>query len=72
MPESKEYAARKWTGEDVTNILANPIYAGVGPFPAIVSDETWVKGFIKLMGEKGVRQALTLMLKQLRESIPSQ
>lgn len=51
-------------------VLANPIYAGIGPFTALVTDETWIKAFQKLMLDIGANEALTLMLKELRKSFP--
>ncbi len=60
---------KNWTAEDVKKILTNPVYAGMGPFPQIVSDELWIKAFIKAMNELGVTVALQLMLNNLRESL---
>ena len=58
----------QWTQGQVKEVSANPVYAGIGSFPAIVNDELWVKAFIKLMGEIGVKKALALMLQELRKS----
>ncbi|NIV91376.1 hypothetical protein GWN42_00895, partial [candidate division KSB1 bacterium] len=33
----------EWTEEQIKGIICNPIYAGIGPFPSIISDEEWVK-----------------------------
>lgn len=32
-----------WTPEEVRGVLCSPIYAGLGPFPAIVTDSQWVR-----------------------------
>lgn len=34
--------ASKWTPADVQGVIHNPIYAGVGPFPALISDDKWI------------------------------
>jgi hypothetical protein len=30
------------TPEKVRSLFCNPIYAGFGPFPALIDDDTWV------------------------------
>jgi hypothetical protein len=61
-------AAQQWTTGDIEKILVNPIYAGMGPFPKIVDDETFLKATKKLIEEKGIDWYLAHMLKALRES----
>jgi hypothetical protein len=47
----------RWTEEMIVDLLANPIYAGVGPFPAIVSDDLWLKAFEHLVNDIGAVRA---------------
>ena len=57
---------------EVRGIMCNPIYAGVGPYPALVDDETWVSCAAKLIREEGgAEQFLVDMLHMLRASWPA-
>ena len=53
--------------EAVKGILVNPIYAGVGPFPRLVEDASWVRACAKLIQEEGAEQFLVNLLHVLRE-----
>lgn len=55
--------------EAIRGILVNPIYAGLGPFPALVEDATWVRGCKKLIEEDGAEQFLVNLLFVLRECL---
>src|SRR5207237_4377291 len=41
------------TAEAVKGILVNPIYAGVGPFPPIVTDQDWIQACVRMIKEDG-------------------
>ena len=56
------------TPEAVKGILVNPIYAGVGAFPPMVTDADWIRACAKLMKEDGAEQFLVNLLYVLRES----
>lgn len=58
------------TLEAIRGILVNPIYTGIGPFPRLVQDETWVNAGTKLIEEEGARQFLVNLLYVLRECFP--
>ncbi|MEW6743486.1 MAG: hypothetical protein AB1486_12085 [Planctomycetota bacterium] len=58
------------TPEAVKGMLVNPIYAGIGPFPPLVDDETWVRAAARLIEEEGVEQFLVNLLYVLRECLP--
>jgi hypothetical protein len=53
--------------EAVRGILVNPIYTGVGPFPRLVEDATWVRSCAKLIEDEGAEQFLVNLLCVLRE-----
>jgi hypothetical protein len=55
------------TSAAIRGILVNPIYAGVGPFPRLVTDEAWVHACAKLIQEEGPDQFLVNLLYVLRE-----
>jgi hypothetical protein len=60
---------RNVTEAEIRGIIANPIYAGLGPYPAMITDEEWVKAAVKLIEEDGLEQFLVNMLFVLRESL---
>ena len=58
----------EWTPEEIGGIICNPIYAGISPFPALVSDETWVRSAAVFISEEGSEQFLVDLLFVLRAS----
>src|SRR5262245_56411364 len=56
--------------EAVKGMLVNPIYAGVGPFPRLVSDDAWVRACAKLIAAEGAERFLVNLLYVLRECLP--
>lgn len=46
-------ASRQWTAQDIENIRLNPIYVGMGPYPATVSEELWIAGTLLDIQRKG-------------------
>ncbi len=57
------------SADDVRRVLVNPIYAGIPPFPALVSEDEWVRAGVLAIGEMGADAFLRLMLQTLRESM---
>lgn len=57
------------TPEMLRGLVCNPIYTGIGPFPAIVDDETWVHAAARAIDEEGAEQFLVNMLYVLRRSL---
>jgi len=55
-----------WTEDQVRGVLHNPIYAGLGPYPAIVPDKDWIAVNIRLIKEEGPEQYLVNLLYVLR------
>jgi hypothetical protein len=58
-----------FTEEEVRGIIANPIHAGLGPFPQLVSDEQWVRAAAKAIRKDGPEQFLVNLLHVLRQSL---
>ncbi len=57
------------TPESIKGMICNPIYAGVGPYPAILSDEEWVRAASRAIKEDGPEQFLVNMLYVMRASL---
>ncbi len=60
------------TSEKIRGMIANPIYAGVGPYPAIIDEEEWVRSAVKMIKTEGAAQYLVNMLYVLRKSLGSE
>jgi hypothetical protein len=58
--------------EAVTGILVNPIYTGVGPYPRLVEDASWVRACAKLIEQEGAERFLVNLLFVLRECFPEE
>jgi hypothetical protein len=56
----------EWTEELIRGIICNPIYAGIGPYPAIVSDGQWIKCAAIQISNEGAEQFLVNLLYLLR------
>ena len=56
------------TEEKMQSLMCNPIYAGMGPYPALVDDETWVRA-AQMIKKEGSEQFLVNMLYVLRQSL---
>lgn len=59
------------TAEKMRSLICNPIYAGVGPFPALIDDEMWVRAAAQMIAKEGPEQFLVNMLYVLRQSLGS-
>jgi len=57
------------TPETMRSLVCNPVYAGIGPFPALVDDETWVRAAAQMIEKEGSEQFLVNMLYVLRQAI---
>ncbi len=67
-----EFAAsgdvEEWTPEKARSLFCNPVYAGFGPYPALIDDETWVRAAAHAIREHGPEQFLVNMLHVLRQT----
>ncbi len=59
----------EFTEEEVRGMIANPVYAGIGPFPQLVADEQWIRAAAKAIRVGGPEQFLVNMLHVLRQSL---
>ena len=55
------------TAAGVKGILVNPLNAGVGPFPPLVSDAQWVAACKQLLQQEAPEQFLVNLLFVLRQ-----
>jgi len=56
------------TPEMLKAIDCNPIFAGIGPYRRIKTDEQWVQSAAKVIAEEGSEQFLVNLLAVLRPS----
>lgn len=61
-----------FTPSHVFAILTCPIYAGVGPYPPIISDENWIKLQCKLIERYGPELVFRAQLDGLRSALPAE
>jgi hypothetical protein len=59
----------QFTEEEVRGTIANPIYAGLGPYPQLIPDEQWVRAAAQAIREDGAEQFLVNLLHVLRQSL---
>jgi hypothetical protein len=57
-----------FTPEQIRGIICNPIYAGIGPYPPLVNDGSWVRSAAKAINDDGKEQFLVNLLYLLRQS----
>ena len=72
MPGGKrnDLEGRPWTEADVNKVVTNPVYAGIGPYPAIVPEDLWVEAVAKMIRDRGAEPVLRDILRNLREAFP--
>lgn len=59
-----------FTPAEVRGMICNPIYAGLGPFPQMVSDEEWIAAAAMFIKKEGTEQFLVNLLHVLRQTFP--
>ena len=57
------------TPAEIRGMVCNPVYAGMGPFPALVSDEQWVAAAATAINKEGAEQFLVNLLYVLRQTL---
>lgn len=58
-----------FTPEEVRGLVCNPTYAGMGPYPKMVSDEEWVAAAALAIKKQGTEQFLVNLLHVLRQTM---
>ena len=56
--------------EMIAEVLANPCYAGIGPYPAIVDDDTWARCTARRIQEEGPEEAIVFTLQVFESAFP--
>ena len=59
----------KFTRDDSIEMLTNPIYTGMGPYQAIVSDEQWLDANVRMIEEEGAKSVIESILKQFKDTL---
>ena len=62
-------AKKRFTIGDIQRMVANPIYAGLGPYPALVPESQWLEVAQKASGEVGVRPYLYTLREELAKAL---
>lgn len=57
-----------WDTVDVVKLIANPIYAGLGPLPPMLTREEWIASALEVMQDIGAERFLVLLLEGLAEA----
>ena len=64
-------AVGEMTPDKIRGIACNPVYAGVGLYPAIITEERWIRTAAKMIDEEGAEQFLVNLLHILRQTFPT-
>ena len=57
-----------WTVNDIRGIVHNPVYAGIGPYPALIDEATWIGAQQSLIKDDGAEAVLRQMYRALEET----
>lgn len=60
---------KKWTASDVLKIFCNPLIVGIGPFPAVVSEQQWIQAACASAKQVGWEVFLRTMIGELRATL---
>jgi hypothetical protein len=70
MADRRDDANTGWTAEMVRAVLTDPIYAGMGPYPALVGDDLWLDVNVRRIGEEGAEAVVESVLERFWEMFP--
>ena len=59
------------TEDKIRGIVCNPVCAGIGPYPGLITDDQWVRAAAKMVEEDGAEQFLVNLLHVLRLTFPA-
>jgi hypothetical protein len=51
-------------------MLTNPVYTGMGPFPVLIDEETWLDVNVRIITEEGAPEAIQCVLAQFEGTFP--
>jgi len=57
------------TEDEFKDMMCNPVYVGMGPYPALVSTEAWIGAGVKMIESLGPEEYLRRMIQMLRLSL---
>jgi hypothetical protein len=60
---------REWTPEQARAVICNPLCAGVGPDPALIFEDDWVRNAAQAIAAEGAEQFLVNMMAVLRAGL---
>ncbi|RLC56547.1 MAG: hypothetical protein DRI80_16120 [Chloroflexota bacterium] len=60
----------RWTPEVLKEMLTNPVYAGIGPYPAFIEEREWVEANVRLIEEEGAEPIIENILARFQEVFP--
>lgn len=66
---SQSSNGREFTADDVADMLSNPVYTGIGPYPQIIDEEKWIAVGAIRIADVGAEEYLRRMLRVLRSSL---
>jgi hypothetical protein len=70
MADRRDDANTGWTAEMVRAVLTDPIYAGMGPYPALVGDDLWLDANVRRIGEEGAEAVVESVMERFWETFP--
>jgi len=59
----------QWNVNDIRNIMHNPVYVGLGPYPAMIDEATWIAVQERAIGEDGAGPVLVQIRRTLEETL---
>ena len=61
-----------WTENNIKDVITNPVYVGIGPYPQIIQDDVWIATAQKSLSQMGAKEFFGRMLRNLRLSFPTE
>ncbi len=61
----------RWNVNDIRNIMHNPVYIGLGPFPPMIDEKMWITVQERAIGQDGVGPVLVQIRRALEETFGS-
>lgn len=61
--------SRPWNTNDIRGVLHNPIYVGIGPYPALIDEATWIKAQESAVKEDGFATVLGQIRRLAEDSL---